>query len=135
MARTTATSPVKATMTDPARPARKRKPSPLTVFVTSAALFFAALGFLAYQLAQGHDPALGSGATMAEKPKRPVVTVRRIIKRRVITTLVPAPEVTSTPVSSGAAPTGTYSAPSTTAAPAPAAAPPPAPAPAVTATS
>jgi hypothetical protein len=105
------------------------------VFAVSAALFIAALGFLAYQLAQGRDPALGSSATVADKPKRPVITVRRIIKRRVITTVVPAPEPSATPVSSGAAPSGTYSAPSAAPAPAPTAAPAPAPAPAVTASS
>lgn len=112
------------------RPARKRrKPSPVAVFVTSATLFLAALGFLAFQLAQGRDPSLGAGALTADKPQRPVVTVRRIIKRHVITTVVPA-ETGSTLASAGSTSTAPAPAP-VTSAPAPA----PAPAPVVTASS
>lgn len=104
-------------MTDtPAR--RRRKPSPVAVFVTSAALFLAALGFLAFQVAQGRDPSLGPDALVAAKPQRPVVTVRRIIKRRVITTVIPAETGTA-----GSSP-GSYSTgsapPAVTTAPAPA---------------
>jgi len=118
-------------MTDRVRTTRRSKPSAFTVFAASAALFFAALGFLAYQLAQGRDPALGASVTVADTPKRPVVTVRRIIKRRVVTTVVPAPVAAATTVSSAAAPATGYSAPAAVAAPAPA----PAPAPVVSASS
>ncbi|MGK2956045.1 MAG: hypothetical protein ACSLFI_10295 [Solirubrobacterales bacterium] len=108
-------------MTDRSRAVKRRKPSPVAVFLASAALFLGSLGFLSYQLAQGKDPALGTSVASVEKPKRPVVTVRRIIKRRVITTVVPAPAATSIPVSSGSAPSSSYSAPAPVAvAPAPA---------------
>ena len=95
----------------------------MRVFMASTALFLVALVFLSYQLAQGKDPALGASVAKVYKPERPVVTVRKIVKRRVITTVVPAAPsaATSTPVSSGSAPTSTYSAPAPVAvAPAPA---------------
>ena len=110
-------------MTDQARAIKRRKPPAMRVFVASAALFLVALVFLSYQLAQGKDPALGASVAKVYKPERPVVTVRKIVKRRVITTVVPAAPsaATSTPVSSGSAPTSTYSAPAPVAvAPAPA---------------
>ena len=69
---------------------KRRKPSPVTVFAVSGALFLAALGFLAMQLARGNDPSLGAGALASTKPQRPVVIVRKVIRRRVITTVVPA---------------------------------------------
>ena len=99
--------------------------------MVSAALFLGSLGFLSYQLSQGNDPALGASVASVQKPKRPVVVKRRIIKRRVVTTVVPAPTaVVSTPVSGSSTPTSTYSAPTTVAA-----APAPAPAPVVSASS
>ncbi len=105
------------TMTDgPAR--RRREPSPVTVFVTSATLFLGALCFLAFQLAQGSDPSLGAGALTADKPQRPVVTVRRIIKRHVITTVVPAE--TGTTVSSAGSSSTVPAPPAVTSTPAPA---------------
>lgn len=110
-----------ATMTDQARAIRRRKPPAVRVFMASTALFLVALVFLSYQLAQGEDPALGSSVAKVDKPKRPVVTVRKIIKRRVVTTVVPV--AAAVPVSSGAAPTSSssYSAPvAIAAAPAPA---------------
>ena len=109
-------------MTDQARAIKRRKPPAMRVFMASAALFLVALVFLSYQLAPGKDPALGASVAKVYKPKRPVVTVRKIVKRRVITTVVPAPSTaTTTPVSSGSAPTSTYSAPAPVAvAPAPA---------------
>ena len=76
--------------------------------MTSAALFLAALGFLAFQLAQGRDPSLGADALTTSKPQRPVVTVRRIIKRQVITTVVPA-ETATTVSSAGSYSTGSGS--------------------------
>lgn len=104
-------------MTDsPAR--RRHKPSPVTVFVTSATLFLGALGFLAFQLAQGSDPSLGAGALTADKPQRPVLTVRRIIKRHVITTVVPAENGTT--VSSADSPPTVSAPPAVTSIPAPA---------------
>ncbi len=116
---------------------RRRKPSPMVVFLASAALFASALGFLSYQLAQGRDPSLGAGALTAGKTQRPEVKVRKIIKRHVITTVVPAE--TGTAVSSAGSPsTGSAPVPATSApapAPAPSPAPAPAPAPVVTASS
>ena len=108
-------------MTDRPKTTRRRKPSPVTVFAASAAMFLAALGFLGFQLAQGRDPALGTSVNVAEKPQRPELIVRRIIKRRVVTTVVPTPvtAAAASPVS-GAAPTSSYSAPVAVAAPAPA---------------
>lgn len=112
-------------MTDQARATRRLKPPAIRVFMASAALFLVALAFISYQLAQGKDPALGASVAKVYKPKRPVVTVRKVVKRRVITTVVPAPSSSvSTPVSSGSAPTSSYSAPAPVAvAPAPAPAP------------
>jgi hypothetical protein len=74
--------------------------------------------FLTYQLAVGGDPALGAKASAAAD-RRPVV-IRRVVKHRIVTTVVPTPGPSS--VSSASAP----------AAPAPVA---PAPAPVVTSAS
>ena len=106
-------------MTDRTRAVRRRKPSAATVFLASMALFVASLGFLALQLAQGNDPSLGAGALTLSKPQQPVVTVRKVIKRHVITTVIPNPAVT-TVASTGSYSTGGSSAPITTSAPAPA---------------
>ncbi len=97
----------------PARPAsrggpapRSRRPGPAAVLWGSVALFAALFALLTYQLSTGKDPSLSSASAA-----RPVL-VRKVVKRRVVTTVVPTPgasTVTSGPVtssysSSGAAP-------------------------------
>ncbi len=111
-------------MTD--RPARKRRrPSPVAVFATSAVLFLSALGFLSFQLAQGNDPSLGAGPLTAGTARQPDVIVRRIIKRHVVTTVVPAEAGgTVSPADSSTGSTPPAVAPDLTPAPAPAPAPP-----------
>jgi hypothetical protein len=82
---------------------RGRRPGPAGVVWGSVALFAALFAFLTYQLSAGKDPSL-SGATAS----RPVL-VRKVVKRRVITTVVPTPgksTVTSGPVSSSYASSG-----------------------------
>jgi hypothetical protein len=73
-----------------------RRPRAGGVIWSSVALFAALFGFLTYQLAGGRDPALGAQATAdGSRPAK----VRKVIKRRVVTTVVPAPPV-STPTTS-----------------------------------
>ena len=108
----------------------RRRPAKLPawpVAAGTAGTFLAALAFLAGQVRDGRDAALGPAEPVAATQPREVV-VRRIIRRVVITE--PAPRAAA-PVSGGAAPasggaTPAASAPSA-AAPAPSA---PAPAPA-----
>lgn len=86
-------------MTEPAtakRPAARR-PSSARVYWTSVLLFAALFAFLTY-----------SFASEQKTPAAPVVQVRKVIKRRVITTIVPTPgqnSVSAGPVTSG----GSYS--------------------------
>jgi hypothetical protein len=96
---------------------RARRPRPAPVIWGSVVLFAVLFAFLTYQLAVGRDPALGAKASASDR--RPVV-IRRVIKHRIVTTVVPTPGVSSV-----------SSAP-TTALPAPVA---PAPAPVVTSAS
>ncbi|MEZ5157137.1 MAG: hypothetical protein R2718_13630 [Solirubrobacterales bacterium] len=123
----------------PARPAgaARKKPGAMPTVLLALATFAVIFEFLAFQLNNGNDPALGKSALAANDPKaakvaRPVVN-RRIVKTRVVH-LPPKQSATSSAVpvsssgssgSSSAASTVTSSAP----APAPAAAPAPAPAP------
>jgi hypothetical protein len=51
----------------------------------SIATFGVTFAFLAYQLSSGRDPSLGAAAA-----PRPVL-VRQVVKRRVVTTIVPTP--------------------------------------------
>lgn len=67
-----------------------RKPSPRLVLWGSVALFAALFALLTYQLGSGADPAL-SGATATTQP----VQVRKVIKRRIVTTIVPTPGANS----------------------------------------
>jgi hypothetical protein len=77
-----------APITAPASAARKRRrPSPGLIIVTSTLAFLALFAFLSYRLGAGKDPALG-GKAAASGPKK--VLVRRIIQKRVITTVVPS---------------------------------------------
>jgi hypothetical protein len=117
---------------------RRRKPSAVPIAAFSVAMFMALFGFMSYELATGHDPALGKKtAVVAQAPRR--VVLKRIEHRIVITRIVPPPAQTdagsaaATSVPSSAAPTATAPvAPVTTSAPvvvqsAPAPAPAPAP--------
>ena len=83
-------------MTDRAR--ASRRPSPAAVLWGSVALFAVLFALLTYQLSNGTDPSL-SGATATSAP----VQVRKVIKRRIVTTIVPTPGVNS--VSAGPAST------------------------------
>jgi hypothetical protein len=121
----------------------RRRPAKLPawpVAAGTAGTFLAALAFLAGQVRDGRDAALGPAEPVAAKRPEEVV-VRRIIRRVVITE--PAPRAAApaagggAPASGGAAPAPSAPAPSAPApaasAPAPApAAPAPAPAPLTT---
>jgi hypothetical protein len=71
------------------------------VFSGTIALFAVTFGFLTYQLRSGNDPSLGAQA-LASQP-RPVL-IRRVIKHRIITRVVPTAGAAGTTVSSAAAP-------------------------------
>jgi len=125
----------------PHAPRRLRKPSAMPIITGSAATFAALLTFLAIQVRDGRDPALGAGKpAVAAAPQRRIL-LRRIEEKVIIKRVIPAPTPAATATASGAA---TSAAPSYTSAPrysAPAAParvytpPPPAPAPVVTRTS
>lgn len=88
---------------------RGRRPGPAAVIWGSIALFAVLFAFLTFQLSSGKGLSLGGAAA-----SRPVL-VRKVVKRRVVTTIVPTPgrsTVTSGPVtssysSSGVAPIAT----------------------------
>ncbi|HET7122371.1 MAG TPA: hypothetical protein VFI17_14105 [Solirubrobacterales bacterium] len=86
-------------MTESRRPAR---PSGARVFWVTVLLFAALFALLTYRFAVGRDPSLSATAT-APQP----VQVRKVIKRRVITTIVPSPGQNS--VSAGPATSSSYS--------------------------
>ncbi|HEX8752705.1 MAG TPA: hypothetical protein VF731_04735 [Solirubrobacterales bacterium] len=86
-------------MTEP-RPAT-RKPGAAPVFWASVLLFAALFALLTWRFSIGKDPSL-SGAT-ASRP----VQVRKVIKRRVVTTIVPTPGANT--VTSGPATSSSYS--------------------------
>ncbi len=67
-------------MTDRPRPGR---PSAAPVFWVSTLLFAALFAFLVYRFSAGEDPSLAS-----VKAPRPV-ELRKVIKRKVVTTVVP----------------------------------------------
>ena len=124
----------KSTMTTESTPVRRRprrRPSAIPVFAAMAVIFLATFVFLLIQLVGGRDPALGANALSSVEPKRPVVVVRKVIRRKVITTVVPADPVVASSgstggTSAGYSSSGTYVAPATTTvAPAPAPAPAP----------
>lgn len=78
-------------MTERARP--KRPPASL-VFWASVLLFAALFALLAYRF---------SAEQQASQATAPAVQIRKVVKRRVVTTIVPSPgenTVSSTPVSS-----------------------------------
>jgi hypothetical protein len=80
-------------MTDKAR--ATRRPSPAVVLWGSIALFAVLFALLTFQLS-GSSSAL-TGATATSAP----IQVRKVIKRRIVTTIVPTPGVNS--VSAGPA--------------------------------
>jgi hypothetical protein len=80
---------------------RGRRPGPALVVWSTIALFAVTFAFLTYQLSIGRDPLLGGAAA-----PRPVL-VRQVIKRRVITTIVPTPGRSS--VSSSGSVAGSFS--------------------------
>jgi hypothetical protein len=97
---------------------RPRRPSFAPVFWSSISLFAVLFALLAYQLSSGNDPSLGAAA--GGTASRPVL-VRRIVKRRIVTTVVPNPgasSVSSGPVTTSSAPvvSSSGSAPITTSA-------------------
>jgi len=101
----------------------RRRATFWTTVAVSLAVFLGALALLAWQMHAGQDPALGAGK--AEPAPARKVLVRRIVKRVIVTRVIPA-QPRSVP-GAAVAPATASSAP----APAPAAAPaPPAPAPA-----
>jgi hypothetical protein len=71
---------------------RARRPRPAPVILGSIALFVAMFTLLTYQLAVGRDPALGAKAVTPDR--RPVV-IRRVVKHRIVTTVVPTPGASS----------------------------------------
>jgi hypothetical protein len=77
-------------------PRRRRGPGPGPVIWSSILLFAALFALLTFRLSIGKDPSLSSAGD-----SRPV-KVRRVIRRRVVTTIVPSPgstTVTNGPVS------------------------------------
>ena len=82
-------------MTTEARPSSR--PGAAPVFWASVLLFAATFALLTYRFSAGQDPSL-AGAT-ASRP----IKVRKVIKRRIVTTVVPSPgadTIVSGPVSS-----------------------------------
>lgn len=77
-------------------PRAKRRPGAAPVFWVSMVLFCALFGLLTYRFSLGQDP---SGVAPAAAPAKPA---RKVIVRRVVTTVVPA--------GSGAVATGSGSA-------------------------
>jgi hypothetical protein len=117
---------------------RRRGPGPTGVILASVGAFTAVFAGIAFQLAEGRDPALGAGQarrpTVAAAPRR--ILVRRVVVRRVIVHVVPAEQdapVSQTPAVTNSAPIRAAVPPpvrSAVPAPAPAQAPaPPPPAP------
>ena len=93
------------------KPRRRRRPGPGAVIWGSVASFAALFGFLTYQLTSGHDPALGASAGQPGKAQK--VLVRRVIHRRVVTTVIPPTSGASSgpSVSQSSAPTVSSPAP------------------------
>jgi len=86
-------------MTESRRPAR---PGGARVFWVSILLFAALFALLTYRFASGQDPSLASATTAAQP-----VQLRKVIKRRVITTIVPSPGADT--VSAGPSTSSSYS--------------------------
>ncbi len=113
-------------------------PRVLPIYLATAAVFVAVLGFLGIRVAEGRDPALGVKKVAAVVQPRRIV-VRRVVITKRITVIKPAPAQStpanvqvSAPVQSGG---GSAPAPVYTPAPAPAPVYTPAPAPVQSSTS
>ena len=78
-----------------------RKPGAAPVLWASALLFAALFALLTWRFSVGKDPSLA--AATASRP----VQVRKVIKRRVVTTIVPTPGANT--VTSGPATSSSYS--------------------------
>ena len=72
-------------MTEP-RSAPARKPDGANVFWASVALFGVLFALLTYQLSTGEG---AGGTSVATRP----VQLRKVIKRRIVTTVIPSPGV------------------------------------------
>ncbi|HEX7059520.1 MAG TPA: hypothetical protein VF176_06680 [Solirubrobacterales bacterium] len=95
---------------------RVRRPGPAPVIWGSVALFAVLFAFLTYQLAVGRDPALGAKVSA---PDRRSIVIRRVIKHRIVTTVVPTPgasSVSSAPSVSAPVPVAPAAAPVVTSA-------------------
>lgn len=109
------------TVTDPSpdtptRPAPRggsaapvRRPGPAAVLWGSIALFAALFAFLTYRMETGHDPLLGAAGSGAAS-SRPVL-VRQVVKRRIVTTVLPGPGGSSVSASGGSAGVSSFAAP------------------------
>jgi hypothetical protein len=81
-------------MTTEATPAARRRPKPpgaWPVAVGALATFLVVITLLAVQLRRGQDPALGAAASAPATPAPKRVLVRRIVKRVVLTRVIPPP--------------------------------------------
>jgi hypothetical protein len=83
---------------------RNRRPGPGAVLWGSVALFGVLFALLTYQLSIGADPSLSGSTATATGP----VQVRKVIKRRIVTTVVPTPGKNS--IVSGPASSSSYGA-------------------------
>jgi hypothetical protein len=92
-----------AAMTEARRPNLPGRPSGAHVFWASILLFAALFALLTYRFAVGQDPSLAGATAAAPQP----VQVRKVIKRRVVTTIVPTPGANT--VSAGPASSSSYS--------------------------
>jgi len=81
---------------------RIRRPGPGAVIWGSIVLFAVLFALLTYRLSVGADPSLSGSASAAAQP----VQVRKVIKRRVVTTIVPTPGANT--VTSGPATSASY---------------------------
>lgn len=95
----------------------RRRPSALPTVAAALALFIVAFEFLAFQLRSGNDPSLAAALT----PRSQVI--RRVLRTKVVTDVVPSGARRGTTTTSAPAPLSATPAPA------------PAPAPVVTATS
>ncbi len=79
--------------------AKPRRPGAAPVFWGALLLFCLLLGLLTYRFSVGQDPS-GVGASGAE----PTPPVRKVILRRVVTTVVPAAPAAAAPAPGAATP-------------------------------
>jgi hypothetical protein len=106
------------------------------VVALAVAAFLAVFTVLVVRVRSGDDPALGAVAAPAPPPAQRRVLVRRVVERRVLVTVKPAPEAAPVPAAAAqsAPAAAAQSAPAAAAQSAPPSAPSPAPAPAPVAT-